>query len=338
MVLAVLLLLPVVTAGERTGSGAYVSVRSPADEEVVPNPVTFRVEAGGGVEKVSLFVDGLPIGDAIVSDGKGSLTHEFAGVNVLRRLTAEGYSQEGKLLVAESTTFVASEGYVPAPPGFNTFAMAAVNDLMRYPRDGTYPYCWRECPGSMGVTRDVRYQSELLWEGEGSCYCTGFTLELFLDAMERFRAARFMEDGESLGELSFDTVFGGEFYQHWQGFGAGADANSGAAFASAGIGYELPSEEWNKAAAGDFANISRSNGTGHAVVFISWVRKDGEIVGLTYYGCNRAGRSHPDTSDPDNVKPVSGPSFATEYFEGRGGHVLPQWVHIGHVVDPLLGL
>jgi hypothetical protein len=88
---------------------------------------------------------------------------------------------------------------------------------------------------------------------------------------------------------------------------------------------------------GDFANISRNNGTGHSIIFINWVVQNGEVIGLRYYGCNSKGDSHPDPTDPGNTKGNSGPSFITEKFEAYGGKVLADFTFVGHVVDPMLG-
>ncbi len=315
----------------------WVSIVEPTADAVVGNPVTFVFRAGGGIDKVALFVDGLPLQDKSFSPEAGGLVHEFKGVNLVRTLELEGYDQSGALAATDRVRFVPSSGFLPPPPGFNGFVVAVINDSLLYPRDGRYRYCWRECPGSMGMLHDVYYQGELLWEGDGTCYCTGHTLEVFLEAVRRWAAVRGVDETEPFGELDFDTLRGGEFYQHWQGYGVTQEASAAAAFESADIGFSLEPAAWEQAIPGDFANLSRANGTGHAVIFVSWVRERGEIVGLTYYGCNRSANSHPSRTDPANRRGISGPSFATERFLGRGGQVLPEFLFIGRVVDPLVG-
>ncbi|MBM4355061.1 MAG: hypothetical protein FJ109_14965, partial [Deltaproteobacteria bacterium] len=261
----------------------WVSIVEPTADAVVANPVTFRFRAGGGVKKVALFVDGLPLQEAPFDPSVGGLVHEFKGVNLLRMLDLEGYDDTGKAVALEQLRFVPSSGFLPPPPGFNGFVVAVINDSLLFPRDGRYRYCWRECPGSMGMLHDVYYQGELLWEGDGTCYCTGHTLEVFLEAVRRWAAVRGLGEVEPFGELDFGSVQGGEFYQHWQGYGITNEASAAAAFESAGIGFSLGPDSWSQAVPGDFVNLSRGNGTGHAVIFVSWVREGGAIVGLTYY-------------------------------------------------------
>ena len=45
----------------------------------------------------------------------------------------------------------------------------------------------------------------------------------------------------------------------------------------------LASSDWESARAGDFVQLWRRSGSGHSVVFLSWVRKGGKIVGLRYW-------------------------------------------------------
>jgi len=51
--------------------------------------------------------------------------------------------------------------------------------------------------------------------------------------------------------------------------------------------------------AGDFIDVSRENLTGHTAVFIKWVWKDGEIIGLRYWSSQGS---------------TNGVSYNTEYF------------------------
>jgi hypothetical protein len=312
-----------------------IELLSPANEEVVDNPVHFRYRTFGAVASVTLLVDEIPLNEKPLPP-VGELVYELRGVNVIRVVKAEAYNEHGELLAWEARSFVPSEGFVPIPPGFNRFVVQAINDISRYPRDGSTPYCWRKCPGSMGLIRDVYYMEEVLWPGEGSCFCTGHTLEIFLDAVHRWYAFHGLDPETPFGELLPDDVQGGDFYQQWQGYGISPEASAAAAFERAGIGYAIWSDSWDDARTGDFVNLSRDDATGHAVIFHSWVWEDGRRVGLRYYGCNGKGDSHPTDSDPGN-KRVSGPSFVSAKFHEFGGKVLPEYLFIGHVVDPMLG-
>ena len=315
----------------------FVHIVEPSDGQVVPNPVRFSWEAGNGVSGVAFFADDLPLQNAPLAARVGTHTYEFNGVNVVRRLVAEGYAADGRTVATDSVAFVPSKGFLPPPEGFNRYVVEVINDWTLYPKNGQYPYCWRECPGSMGVVHPVAYLGETLWDGEGSCFCTGHTLEILLLAVRKWQVANGLEETEPLGDLSFESLHGGEFYQHWQGYGVAVDASSATALAVAGIGYPLARDGWGAAQPGDFVNLSRTNGTGHSVIFVSWVRQGGDIAGLRYFGCNSAGDSHPDPEDPACARRVSGPSFVTEMFTDYGGRVIPTLLYVGHVVDPYSG-
>lgn len=313
-----------------------VELLSPANEEIVANPVTFRYRTHGAVAGVTILVDEIPLNARPLPPPEGELAYELGGVNVVRVVRAEAYDAEGQLVAWDARTFVPAEGFVPLPEGFNRFVVEAINDPMRYPRDGSTPYCWRDCPGSMGFVREVYYMEQELWPGEGSCFCTGHTLEIFLDAVHRWYAFHNLDPATPFGDLMPDAVQGGDFYQQWQGYGISPEASAAAAFELAGIGYSIGPDSWTTARTGDFVNLSRDNATGHAVIFHSWLVESGQLVGLRYYGCNGKGDSHPDATAPGNRR-VSGPSFVSARFTRFGGKVLPDYLFIGHVVDPMLG-
>jgi hypothetical protein len=313
-----------------------ISLVSPAAEAVVENPITFAYQTQGPVARVGLYVDEIPIHDRPLPPGEGAVETTLRGVNVVRAIRAEAFNEAGNVVATDELTFVPSLGFIPLPGGFNRFVVEAINDVHRYPRDGTTPYCWRQCPGSMGMIRSVYYMEQELWPGEGNCFCTGHTLEIFLDALHRWYAANGVDPSTAFGDLLPDDLRGGDFYQQWQGYGISPEASAAAAFELAGIGYALSEAHWEEALTGDFVNLSRDNATGHAVIFHSWLRENGRIVGLRYYGCNGKGDSHPDELSQANRR-VSGPSFVSARFVQFGGRLLPEYLFVGHVVDPMLG-
>jgi len=85
---------------------------------------------------------------------------------------------------------------------------------------------------------------------------------------------------------------------------------------------------------GDFVNFSRQNGSGHAVLFVGWVERNGLRIGIRYYGCNSKGDSCPDPKDPANVAIRGGPSFNTERFAAHGGQILRSRLHVGRPAMP----
>jgi hypothetical protein len=230
---------------------------------------------------------------------------------------------------------------LPEEAGFNQYVVEAINDWAMYPKDGTYFFCYQNpsCEPDwvdiyFGMIHDTGYLGEILFEGTGRCYCCGHTLEVFLDAYRRYQLDKGLPVTVPYGGLTLDDVDIGPFYQHWFGFGVAKTSSSANALEDAGIGMNLLPSEWEMAVTGDFMNISRSNGTGHAVIFVDWVRQGDEIVGIRYYGCNSSGDSHPDPDHPDNQSGVSGPSFVTEYFTDHGGKVLTGYVFIGRAFPP----
>ncbi|MBM4372291.1 MAG: hypothetical protein FJ098_11595, partial [Deltaproteobacteria bacterium] len=235
--------------------------------------------------------------------------------------------------------FLTGGGILPEQAGFNGWVVQAINDQALYPKDGSYPYCYSEAcepdvPIYYGMVHDGWYMGELLFEGTGRCYCCGHTLEIFLDAYRRWQLAAGVPETTPYGGLTLDDMDRGAFYQHWFGWGVGEVSSSANALEYSGIGINLYEGDWDKALPGDFVNLSRSTGTGHAVIFVDWVIEGGEYAGIRYYSCNGGGESHPDPGDPELVAGVSGPSFQTEYFTDFGGTVLRSWLFIGRAFDP----
>jgi len=336
--------------GEDPGTGdegpiePWVSILFPEEGASEPNPVTFLFEAGGGVVQVTFVVDGWELPDMPIPAEPGAFTYRFNGVNFARHVLVMGLDESGAELASDEVTFTptAAGCSIPDQEGFNHYTVAAVNDSGYYPKDGTFPYCWSgygdECNAPWGQIYDGVYVGQLLFPGGGDCFCSGHTLEIFLRAYRIWQ----MENGVSEdtlfsfegSTLTVDDVDIGDFYQRWQGFGVATTASSADAFEEAGIGQNIYEEEWDLVLPGDYVNLSRTTGTGHAVIFVDWIVEDGVKVGLRYYGCNVSGDSCPDPADPENMEGVSGPGFKTERFDGYGGTVMPIYLFIGRVYMP----
>ncbi|MFH1438464.1 MAG: hypothetical protein ABIJ56_22335 [Pseudomonadota bacterium] len=333
--------------GEEEGPAGYAVILFPADGDSAPNPVTFRFDAGGSVETVWFECEGWPLQDEPIPADRGTHTYRFAGVNFERNVVLTGLDSGENEVARDEINFTPTEPScaLADQDGFNLYTVRAVNDTATYPKDGTYPYCWSyygdECGEHWGMVHDGYYAGQLIFPGGADCFCSGHTLEIFL------RAYRLWQSDSGVGEetlfdvdgniLSVDDVDIGEFYQHWQGFGVASEASSANAFEHVGIGRNLYMEDWDNALPGDYVNLSRSTGTGHAVIFVGWIEEEGEKVGLRYYGCNGSGDSCPNPDDELNTAGNSGPSFKTELFEGHGGTVLPEWLFIGRVYMPGAG-
>ncbi len=331
------------TPGLDAQTGPWVRITDPTGGEV-PNPVTFTWEAGDGVATVTFECNGWPLQSAPLPADQGQHTYDFSGVNYEREVVLTGFDADDQPVATDTVQFTPTQEAcrVPDAPGFNHYTLRAINDAGRFPKDGTYPYCWEAqgstCGAGWGQIYDGIYADQVLFSGGSDCFCSGHTLEIFLYAFRLWLAEQGLPDGTlfRVGDntLALTSVDVGEFYQHWQGFGVASTASAAQAFETAGIGEELPESRWDEALPGDYVNLSRSTGSGHAVIFVDWVEQNGEKIGLRYYGCNGSGDSCPDPNDAENTGGNSGPSFITEYFDGDGGTVLPQYLFIGRVFLP----
>jgi hypothetical protein len=328
--------------GEPDPGSPYVDITSPSRGELADNPVTFTWEVVGFGEITELVFS--CEGDLLHSDpipvqsASGSFVYDFAGVNYERKVELTGYGPDGEVVSQDAVRFIPDEGYLHEPGGYNDYVVRAINDTSLYPKDSSYPFCWSyygdDCGEIWGQVWGGWYLGSQLFPPSYDCFCSGHTLEMFLNSYERYQEEMGLEPWEGYGSLTVDDVDLGDFYQHWQGFGVATYASAALAFEDAGIGELLGEDRWDEAATGDFVNLSRSTGTGHAVIFVDWIEESGQRVGLRYYGCNGYGDSHPDPSDPDNISGITGPSFVTEYFYDHGGTVLPTYLFIGKLFDP----
>ncbi len=327
-------------AGDDDSGPPHAAILEPTDGSTVEDPVVFVFETGGGVASVEFFVDGYPLQDQPIVAAGGVQQHVYDFSTVHQERTAEliAYDGGGDEVASDAVTFTPASSWIQDQPGFNHHVIEAINDWGTYPKDGTYPYCWSyygdDCGDMWGQIWGGWYLGEHVFDGGLDCFCSGHTLEVFLDAYERWQAASGVAIDVPFGDLTLADVDIGDFYQYWQGFGVASYASAADAFESAGIGCNLYEEDWGDVRAGDFVNLSRSTGTGHSVIFVDWVYDGMTIVGLRYYGCNGGGDSHPDPGHPDNSGGTSGPSFVTEYFSGYGGTVLTAYLFIGRPYDP----
>lgn len=143
-----------------------------------------------------------------------------------------------------------------------------------------------------GVSNDVRVMGELVLRRsrDGASYCCGFTFEVAMEVAER----RGLLSGCTFGDLR-------RFQKQWYGSEAGSEARQVAlAMETLGIGREVSLDQ---AEPGDFVVYFRPGGTGHSVVLLDTIRRDGKVIGL-YYRSSQSG-----TNGVGNV---------TEYFTDTG--------------------
>ena len=138
--------------------------------------------------------------------------------------------------------------------------------IAAFPEGGGYDKSWK---GS-GSPEDIVFQGRtILAKGANGTYCCGFT---FAVAM-RIAASRGL-----LADKTVEQVR--RFQREWYGATpASREKQCALAAADLGIGREVPLDE---ARPGDFIQFWRASGTGHSVVLLRPIRRDGRLVGLEY--------------------------------------------------------
>lgn len=162
---------------------------------------------------------------------------------------------------------------VPAPDGsLNAWVMDVVRE---YPTDGSFGYHWPKSGGWEGVTQDLVWNGKKLASGDAQrrSYCCGLTYEVWVRALQRAQ-------GGDVPGLDAATMHEARL----RFFG---DSREGErkrlvqfAFESLELGRAVAHAE---ARTGDFVQLWRKNESGHQAVFINWLWKGDEIVGLTYW-------------------------------------------------------
>ena len=173
----------------------------------------------------------------------------------------------------------------------------------------TGPYSWE---GGTGMPIDIYFKSEsplFKKPSDGSTYCTGFTFAvgyvtcLNLGLLNSFTDADIIKmqkvwnqgDAKTYPKLCVDAIANTKY----------SDEKV--------LGEEVTIENVKP---GDFCQIWRNTGSGHSVIVLEMIKKDGKTVGIKYYSSNT--KINPQTKR-------SGPGENTEYFTdavGMGGKVL----------------
>lgn len=208
----------------------------------------------------------------------------------------------------------------PTFPAGDTELNSYVLNVIATYQVGKYPYLLNnDYQNYNGVTEDLYYNGRLLAKahpsGNRASHCSGITFEVFFKAMqERNRKLGLSPDdfnGMTFAELK-------DFQLLWY-VAAGDKKNSNLAVAIEKYGLGKQIHNWEEAKSGDFLDLSRTNNTGHSVVFIDWVRdENGEIIGLHYWSSQAS---------------TNGIAYCTEYFTYSGkGTVMPEHIYIGRVL------
>lgn len=165
---------------------------------------------------------------------------------------------------------------------------------------GRYPYLMNtDYNNYNGVTTDLVYQGRTIAKanpnGNRASHCVGITFEVFFKAMQqRNRSLGLPED--NFNNLSPDELR--SFMLTWY-VANGSKANSNVAVAVERYGLGKRITNLANAKIGDFIDFSRTNNTGHTVIFVGWIRENQEIIGLKYW------------SSQESTKGIA---YKTEYF------------------------
>lgn len=177
----------------------------------------------------------------------------------------------------------------PAKVFLNHHVLEVLKD---YPTDGTHPYHWPKDEPFDGVTRDLRYQGELIARAEAQAvkrtYCCGLTFEVFIRACELYAKGRsYRLDGLAVWGVK-------KLKADWF-VATGLRGGPVDALVPKGLGMRVETIE--EAQAGDFVQLWRESGSGHSVIFLE--RVDG---GIRYWSTQTV---------------TNGIGERTEYFYGK---------------------
>jgi hypothetical protein len=177
-----------------------------------------------------------------------------------------------------------------------------------FPDGGGYNVKW----GGSGTPEEIRFKdTRILAKGENGTYCCGFTFNVVMKA------------ATEAGLLKDKTVERVKRLQkEWYGAVDDNEAREkqcAIALEHLGIGKQVKPDD---AQSGDFLQFWRTR-SGHSVVFLKWVEKDGQRIGFRY-------RSSQGSTD--------GVGDKTEYFKDSGiekAEVDPKRMYFGrlHPID-----
>ncbi len=159
-----------------------------------------------------------------------------------------------------------------------------------------------------GTVEEIRFKNtRILAKGENGSYCSGFTFNVAMKAATDNGLLK----GKTVEQIK-------RFQKEWYGAVTEPDIREkqcAVALGNLGIGKQITPDE---AKPGDFLQFWRTK-SGHSVVFLNWVEKDGRRVGFNY-------RSSQGSTD--------GVGDKTEHFKDSGiakGEVDPKRMYFGRL-------
>lgn len=194
-----------------------------------------------------------------------------------------------------------------AVPGFNRYVLNIINTY----KGKTYPYLLNNDYNFYnGVTTNLVYKDLILARahpsGNRASHCVGITFEVFFKAMQQRNIDMGLCPNDFNG-LTWDEMH--DFLLTWYvANGPKSSSNLVRAVEKYGLGRGITNLE--DARPGDFIDISRENNTGHAVVFIDWIRDgNGRIIGLNYWSSQPYTKGIGYTNEYFNVRDARGNKY-----------------------------
>lgn len=195
----------------------------------------------------------------------------------------------------------------------NRYVLDIINT---YKVGNEYPYLLNnDYENYNGVTENIIYNGELLLKSHPSgvkySHCTGITFEVFFKAMK--------QRNKELG-ISVDN-FNGMNKDELQDFmltwyvakGSKSENNLTVAIEKYGLGHRVTNYE--DVRPGDFIDLSRENNTGHAVIFINWIRENGKIIGLRHWSSQGSTNGISYKEEYFNIKNSSGNKYGNVIYD-----------------------
>lgn len=206
-------------------------------------------------------------------------------------------------------------------PAFNQLVLQV---LKEYPTDGSHGYWWPRSGESDydGVSRDIFLKGIRVLKGEEEqrTFCCGLTLEVFMEAYNRWVE----KHGEPRGTAALQPQEMAKFKADWFVRDLNGPGPS-AALENFNLGKEVPLEE---ALPGDFVQIWRQPKegkefhSGHSVIFLDWERNEaGEPTGIVYWSTNKG------IGITQWTEQIGGPD--------EPGNVATQWTYVGRADVPV---
>jgi hypothetical protein len=189
---------------------------------------------------------------------------------------------------------------------YSQFTADSLNNARKLESLAFGPYKWK---GTSGMPIDIYFKSQqplFTKPSDGSTYCTGYTFSVaFVTCLNRGLLNHFTDadirkmqevwnlgDAKTYPKLCVDAI------------------SKPLASNLKPLGKEISIENVQP---GDFCQIWRTSGSGHSVIVVDMIKKDGKIIGIKYYSSN-------GTVNPTTKK--TGPGENTEYFSDSGGKMI----------------